>query len=232
MIAQVRSLVPRMLDRVAMMRARAGHSMLKQVDSVVHIGANVGQERHKYRKLGIDVTWVEADPLVFGILRRNIAWIRNQRALPGLVTDRNGDEYEFHVSSNGGKSSSIFELADHRKLWPGVRYLKTLPLHSVTLSTLLNRHRVAIRGVAALVLDTQGSELLVLRGARGMLDRFEFVTVEVPDFESYAGCCQVPEVEAFMRSSGFKEISRLRFANRPGIGRYFDITYASGGIAA
>ena len=50
----------------------------------------------------------------------------------------------------------------------------------------------------ALVLDTQGSELLVLKGAAGLLPNIKYVQAEVADFESYSGACrQLAETDVF-----------------------------------
>ena len=58
----------------------------------------------------------------------------------------------------------------------------------------------------ALVMDTQGSELLVLRGADPRLPSFAFIKTEVADFEAYSGCCQLAEVTAFLSARGFRGV--------------------------
>ena len=59
-------------------------------------------------------------------------------------------------------------LKEHRDVWPKVDFTKTITLRSSTLATLLARERIDPQRYDALVMDTQGSELLVLqrRGAR------------------------------------------------------------------
>lgn len=88
---------------------------------------------------GLEVLWVEPIPEVFARLAHNIKPHPRQKALMALVTDEDGREYDFHVSSNHGASSSIFELARHRELWPHVDFSSTIRLTSVTLPTLLAR---------------------------------------------------------------------------------------------
>jgi hypothetical protein len=75
------------------------------------------------------------------------------------------------------------------------------------------------------VLDTQGSELLVLRGAEQTLSGTKYVKVEVADFEAYTGCCKVDDISAFLGARGFRETTRHEFARREGGGAYFDIVY-------
>ena len=57
------------------LRSRLGRwpdSFLWDCDGVVHIGANTGQERDMYHRLGLRVLWVEPIPSVFAQLRENL----------------------------------------------------------------------------------------------------------------------------------------------------------------
>jgi FkbM family methyltransferase len=146
---------------------------LRSVRGVVHVGANVGQERELYRRHDLDVLWIEPIPDVFATLSNNIAGMPRQRALRALVTDRDDAEYEFHIANNAGESSSILDLKEHRDVWPTVDFTQTIKLKSITLTTLLERERVDLARYDALVMDTQGSELLVLRGAEAWFTRDE-----------------------------------------------------------
>jgi hypothetical protein len=76
-----------------------------------------------------------------------------------------------------------------------------------------------------LIIDTQGSELLVLKGAIPILHHFKYIQTEVPDFEAYKDCCQIEDVKLFLRSKGFKEIFRRKFATHPGGGNYYDVIF-------
>jgi FkbM family methyltransferase len=198
---------------------------LRSARGVVHVGANVGQERELYDRYGLDVLWIEPIPDVFAALVANIAGFPRQRALERLVTDRDDAAYEFHIANNGGESSSIHDLKEHRDVWPKVDFTKTITLTSSTLATLLARENVELARYDALVMDTQGSELLVLRGAEPVLGHFEFIKTEVPDFEAYADCAQLEDVERFLGERGYTELTRHCFASRPGGGHYYDVVY-------
>ena len=198
---------------------------LRSAHGVIHVGANVGQERALYARRGLDVLWIEPIPEVFSTLRANIAAFPRQRALQALVTDRDDHEYEFHVANNAGESSSILGLKEHRDVWPKVAFTASLKLHSVTLPKLLARERVDITRYDTLVMDTQGSELLVLKGAESLLLGFAYIKTEVPDFEAYEGCAQLADLAPFLAARGFAELSRSRFASRAAGGHYYDVVY-------
>ena len=220
-----RSIVKAVLRRVRAALRRNPDRFLRDVRGVIHVGANVGQERELYRRLGLSAIWIEPIPDVFAILKENIRHFDDQRAFQCLITDRDDQEYQFHVANNQGASSSILELKQHKDIWPEVSYTRTIALRSLTLTSLLQREKIALSGREALVMDTQGSELLVLKGALPIIDRFRYVKTEVADFESYEGCCQLAGMDAFMEEHGFRKFSRRRFAERKGGGTYFDVVY-------
>jgi len=200
-------------------------SFLKQVPGVIHVGANTGQEREYYAALGLNVLWVEPIPKVFEELRSNIAAFANQRACRCLLSAEHGAEYTLHVANNGGASSSILDFSKHGEIWPDVHYTHDIQLQSTTLARLIESEQIDLALYGALVLDTQGSELLVLKGASSILDRFRFVKTEVADFDSYAGCCQLDEVTDFLGQYGFKLSRKVPVAAQDGVGTYYDTLY-------
>jgi FkbM family methyltransferase len=166
---------PRGLVRSLSFRARAvpsnvwltinnPHRFLRGVDGVIHVGANSGQERELYAKYHLRVLWIEPLPNIFEKLQENIRGFPAQSALMALVTDKDDVEYVFNVASNDGASSSVLELGRHGEIWPEVHYVSSIKMKSVPLDTLLSK----VNGeYQALIMDTQGSELLVLKGATG-----------------------------------------------------------------
>jgi hypothetical protein len=110
-------------------------------------------------------------------------------------------------------------------MWPEIYYTNEIRLKSTTLDSFVAKEALDLSGLQALVLDTQGSELMILKGAAVALPQFRFVKVEVPDFESYEGCCLSSELTDFMTSHGFRERRRDAFNSIPGVGTYFDVLY-------
>jgi FkbM family methyltransferase len=198
---------------------------LKECSGIIHVGANEGQERDRYARYNLRVLWVEPIPEVFARLQSNVKDYPNQCAIEALVTDRDGGEYQFNIASNQGASSSILEFKEHKDVWPSVTFERTIKLAGYTLPTLLKREGIDPAGYDALLLDTQGSELLVLQGALPILHHFKYIKAEAPDFESYANCCQVVDLDAFMDAQGFREHRRTEFARRKEGGAYYDIVY-------
>jgi FkbM family methyltransferase len=199
---------------------------LRQAKGVIHVGANTGQERESYARRELDVIWIEPIPEVFKRLTANIRDFPRQRAIQGLIADRDDVEHRLNIASNDGASSSILDLNLHREVWPDVSYTASISLRSKTLTTLIRDAGVDMSSYDTLVMDTQGSELMVLEGAIPLLGHFRFIKTEVPDFEAYSGCCQLADILSFMARHGYREYSRQPFARRHhGGGRYYDIVF-------
>jgi FkbM family methyltransferase len=198
---------------------------LRRLRGVIHVGANSGQERDSYARRGLNVLWIEPIPEVFQMLQQNLEGFPAQRALQALIADRDGVPLELKVANNQGASSSIFDLDLHRDIWPDVRYERTYATTSVTLPSLIRDNAIDLDLYDGLILDTQGSELMILRGAAGILRWFKYIQTEVADFSSYAGGCQLDELDAFLRGQGFTAWRKEKFAEHPSGGAYYDVVY-------
>lgn len=221
----IKAKLKKLIDLIRNSLRRNPDRFLKEITGVVHVGANEGQERGIYESYGLEVIWIEPIPQVFNKLSLNIRDFKNQKAFQNLITDVEDKEYEFHVSSNNGASSSILDLKKHAEVWPSVRYLNTILLKSLTLTSFFKKYKLNEEKFQVLVLDTQGSELLVLEGSIPILNNFKYIKTEVPDFESYDGCCLLSDINFFMTNHGYKEFSKRKFASRKGIGNYYDVVY-------
>lgn len=198
-----------------------------KLKGVIHIGASEGQERDLYNKHSLNVLWIEPIPSVYKKLQENISCYQNQSCLNFLVTDKDDKEYNFNISSNNGESSSILELSLHKTIWPTVSYVDTLKLKSKTLPTIIKDNQVDLSKYNSIILDTQGSELLILKSSLSILKNIEYVCLEVADFESYKGCCTLNEVDEFFIENGFERIELIKWKWKTNyeFGNYYDAVY-------
>lgn len=178
---------------------------------VIHVGANLGQERDLYKQFDLDVLWFEPNPEIFSQLQQNISEYPKQKAYQFLITDRDDVLYDFNISNNEGQSSSIFQLYKHKDVWPTVHYVKNITVKSITLDTFMKRNGLDVSKYQKLHIDTQGADLLVLRGAVETLKSINYLQIEVSSLELYKGCCLENEVTQFLKLQGFKEYVRNDF---------------------
>ena len=203
----------------------ARNRYLRSSTGVIHVGANIGQERDIYARYGLPVIWIEPIPEQFAELQRNIASFPQQRAIRALITDRDGDRHTLHISNNYGASSSILDFKLHKEIWPDVHFVRDIQLTSQTLTTALRSSEVDSAAYDVLALDTQGSELMILRGAGPILDQFTYIKAEAADFESYVGGATVFQIASFLAGHGFRLIREDIFARHASGGRYFDLLF-------
>ncbi len=111
-------------------------------------------------------------------------------------------------------------LEAYRKKGEHTRITGTLEMPVDTLDAVLARDG---RRADAIKVDTQGSELGILEGARGALrDSIFLAEVEVSFFERYEGQPLFRDIEAFMREAGFElldlyRLKRYRRRNSAGV---------------
>jgi FkbM family methyltransferase len=198
---------------------------LKAGRGVIHVGANKGQERSLYARYGLKVAWVEPIPEIFRELQANLTDFPDQTAYNFLIAAEDGKKYQFHVSDNEGSSSSILKPAKELEHWSKVSFSRTIELEAVSLSTFVRKYGIDLASFDILVLDTEGSELLVLEGAKEILPRLRYIQCEVANFEARTGCCQLPDLDAFLSKQGFKQTGRFVCQRSAKGGRLWDVLY-------
>lgn len=207
----------------------ATNRFLDDARGVIHVGANTGQERDIYASRNLPVVWIEPMPGIFEKLCENLENYPDQQAAQFLITDQDGAEYEFGIANNGAQSSSIFPFADHKKIWPDVDYLGSMKLKSTTLKTVIENAKLNMDTLDTLIMDVQGAELLVLKGAGEYVDRFKWIRAEAADFEIYKGCCQLKDLDEFLIPRGFKRVVAWRGAGNPNVGFAYEVLYKNEG---
>ena len=203
----------------------AVNAFLAEARGVIHVGANAGQECGIYGNYGLPVIWIEPLEGVFDQLRQRVSSHANQRALQYLITDEDDKEYSLRIASNFGQSSSIYDFALHRQVWPGVHYVDSVKLRSVTLKTVIEREGIDLADYDTLIMDVQGAELLALKGLGELLARFRWIRAEAADYELYQGCCQLQDLDDYLLPRGWERRELFGCLTTPGIGRTYEALY-------
>ncbi len=149
----------------------------------------------------------------------------NQQAVQALLYDRDSVQLSLNISNNGGASFSIMDLKEHKLLWPEVNNVDSIEMTTKTLASLVRETQLDLTTYNSIILDTQGSELLILKGAIPLLSSMAYVKTEVPDFEAYSGCPMLPEFTSFMKHQGFRLVSKRPMANSTSSRAYYDAIY-------
>lgn len=200
------------------------HYLNNRDGGVLHIGANNAEEAYLYGDR--PVIWFEANPDVMPRLQQNIEAFLNHQAFCVLLGNERR-EVDFHIASNGGSSSSIFAfgryLAGRESLWPdlNLRMERTIRLEMQTLDGILAKHDIDASAYDRWVVDVQGAELLVPKGAADSLRHCKIISLEVSTVEVYEGGVRYPEIRDYLRTAGFIPIVEPNTLSMP----HGDITF-------
>jgi FkbM family methyltransferase len=208
----------------------AGHSFFLNlankfsIPGIIWIGANDAKESFELNGFGIKkAIFIEADTEVFKKLKKNIKKYKNYIALNYLVAD--GKKYKFNIANNKGLSSSIFELAQHKKMLPDVYFKKSFIIKSFNIKEIIKINNILLNNYQSLVLDVQGVELIVLKSFSNLLKNFKYIKLEAVDFEMYKNNPSIKEISDYLFKYGFKELKRFVIKSNPKIGKLYEVIY-------
>jgi len=125
-----------------------------------------------------------------------------------LVTDKNKKNIKFNIANNDSSTSSIFELKYSKILYPSLNYTKSILLNSKNIKTIVNEKKINLNNFDSLVLDVQGAELKILKGAGHLINKFKYIKLEAAEFQMYSRNPLYSEISKYLYSLGFKEIKK------------------------
>lgn len=175
---------------------------------VIHIGAHIGQEAEEYGSL--NVLWIEPIPSVFQILCQNIQDFPSQKALNHLISDVDGEEYSFYVSSQSARSSFL-KFTSHHFNDPNFSHTETLKMQSIRMDTLIQRYKINLQEFDTLVTDCQGADYFILKSFGEYISHFSFIKSEVMTSSIYEGLREEREVNQYLESKNFTLISDFEY---------------------
>jgi FkbM family methyltransferase len=177
------------------------------ITGVLHCGASTGQEVGSYAKLGVkNMVFIEAIPDVYEKLKVNLSGYENALAVNACLSDENGKEVDFNISSNEGQSSSFLQFGTHKTAHPDVTFVDQIKLTTKRLDSLIEELNLNIHEFNFLNMDLQGAELLALRGLGDQLRYFKYAYLEVNKDELYKGCPMVEDLDMYLIGFGFRRV--------------------------
>jgi FkbM family methyltransferase len=173
--------------------------LLSKELGVLHLGGHTGQEICKYNQFGLKVIWIEGNPEIYSRLNENLSDTPNQKAYCALLSDEDGKELDFYISSGDAGSSSIYEFGKELG-FSELTMISSVRLKSHRLDSLLNSEDLSDFG--HWVVDVQGAELEVLKGAESSIASCRSMFIEVSTREVYKGGTTYNELRNYLISHG------------------------------
>ena len=174
------------------------------VDTVIDVGANVGQFASGVRKHGFTGRIISFEPLLepFTALRSRSTSDGNWQAI-NLALAATAEETQLNVAANSESSSLLPMGQRHLDAAPESAYVSTQTVRSVTLDSLCDELLSATK-TAWLKIDVQGTELLVLAGAVDTLKRVAGIEIELSLVQLYEGQPLIEDAIRQLRSLGYE----------------------------
>jgi FkbM family methyltransferase len=179
-----------------------------KASGILHIGGHRGTEAGVYNWFKKKVLWIEALPEIFLELNDTVNIFYNQKAICALLGDKNKEKQNFYMANNDGATSSLFDFSKDvkkKKLWSdrNFKMIKKLSLDMVTLDNLFEELNIQAKDYNHWILDVQGAELLVLKGAKKSLVNCSSLQIEVSKIEFYEGGALWEDLLTFLKEYSF-----------------------------
>ena len=198
--------------------------------TVIDVGANVGQFSVAASKLfaGARLFPIEPDPRVAVKLRGNLDAAAAGNLLVTAVGDRCG-EATFNVNRDSQVSSLLPLGKDRVASFPGSTVLETITVPLATLDSLFSSR--SLEEPVLLKIDVQGFEDRVIAGAQQLLQRVEWVLMEVAFSSLYDGERDFESINALMQSANFHFVRPMNIHISPTTGEIIemDVLFRRGG---
>lgn len=164
---------------------------------VIHVGAHHGQEFSDYLQAGIQkVVFIEPCRKAFEELHRRFQFQPNVILFNCACGDEVGQSlmYTGDNTINNGQSNSLLKPAKHLRIHPEVKFTD----EEMVDVDILDNLELMGQPYDMLVIDCQGCEGHVLRGAKETLNQINWVYAEVYKDEVYEGNTMIDELDKLL----------------------------------
>lgn len=179
------------------------------IRGVVHVGAHWGQEYEAYKQCGAsDIIFIEPCEKAFRRLESLFGKMEDVKLMQCACGSADANAEMFVEENNQGQSNSLLQPVRHLTYYPQIQF----PLREMVPVRKLDNLVFHRANYNFLMMDTQGSELMVLRGAVNTLPFIDYIYTEVNDQELYAGNALITELDAFLPD--FKRVETFMVDNK------------------
>lgn len=172
-----------------------------QITGIIHVGAHYGYEIQSYMDYNVPkVIFFEPLKENFKMLKSVIYGYPSDRiTIHNVALGNYNGIVPMNISDNEAQSSSVLKPLVHLKAHPEVSFIGTEEVQMEKLDDYNYDYNF-------LVIDVQGFELEVLRGASETLKNVDYIYCEVNQDEVYEHNAYIGEIDSFLEQYEFKRV--------------------------
>lgn len=169
-----------------------------ETNGAIVVGAHYGNENKELEDFKNKI-FFEPQPDAFEILKKNI--IDKNSMLVNKAVGNVVGKIKMNVEKiNRGQSSSILKPYKHLYQYPWITFDEEIEVDIIR----LNNYPVDRKNYNFMLIDVQGYELEVLKGASELLrDNIDYIITEVNRDELYENCSKVEDLDNFLSNYNF-----------------------------
>lgn len=176
----------------------------KPIKGIIQIGAHVGQEVPELIELTENILLFEPQKNIFNRLLKNIEKYSSIQTENFALGNTDYSKMEMFIADdNEAQSSSLLEPYKHLEQYAKCGFSSK---ENVKVTSINHYFKNKNFNYNFFVIDTQGYELEVLKGATNYLKDVDFILTEVSNEELYKKCVLIDELDCFLKLYGFKRI--------------------------
>lgn len=168
---------------------------------ILHIGAHEAEELDEYVANGMmgsqPIRWIEANPVLAKKLIKNLDPKKN-KVINAAVWDIEGEKILFNIAS-APASSSLLDFGTHSEKYPDIQVVEKVEVTTRRIDSLFSTEDI----FDFVVLDIQGAESRALVGFGELINKINWIYLEVAKSEIYAGSGTVLEIDRQLLELGF-----------------------------
>ena len=188
-----------------------------EVKGVMHIGAHHGQEYSRFKDMGVK------NHLFFEPLPRNYAELLNtieSHGTDGLniktanvaLGPEDAEKTMYVETANNGMSCSLLKPQIHLQMYPGIKFEEEATVTQTSLDKYISDNDINSDDFNFIMVDVQGYELEVFKGATETLRSIDYIFSEVNFVDVYENCAKIDDLDEFLGEYGFKRVETVHVA--------------------
>jgi FkbM family methyltransferase len=177
--------------------------ILRNSSYVLHIGGHTCEERFLYNKFNLKVCFIESDKKSYSTGLQNLKSFTNQRIINETI-GRPGLKVFYKLDYS--RCNSLLKPHLIQKNYR-MKIIEKKKVYVKTLDSIIKKYKIKIISDSVLIIDTQGSELEILKSTRiQTLKKFKYIIAESSQYENYKLSDNYTKLIKFMESKSFKKV--------------------------